>query len=204
MEIKPIVQYTLPKFALALTAAAVAGSMTACSLIRQEPVAIAGIAPQPVETDVVLMGDMPVVEKTNHAPQPTGEPDFSDAIDEANRSGMLYENEIREGFAQKNIELVQDDSTPLWVWRSTAEPQIVVGFFDGNARSAGYNARDYMAAALDPELDIQDWWGFIRVFPATEEEEELRIVYIDISRCEGLTIEKTAQIAEAVLNERRA
>ena len=191
MEIQPIIKYTLPKFALTLAAAAVAGNLTACT--GNKPV-VMGIAPQPVETDVVLMGDMPVVEH----PKPTDEPDFSDAVAEANRSGEGYEKEIMEGFAERGITLEKDDSSTLWVWKSTTDPLVVVGFFDGNAESNGFRARDYMAEELEPSFDRQEWWGFVRVFPAAPDTPEMLACYIDITRCEGMTIEHAAQIAETI------
>ena len=197
MEIKPIANYTLPKFVLTLAAAVLAGSVTGCSLLDQHP-QVMGVAPQPVETDVVLMGDMPVAEEPDT--EPTDEPDFSEAVDQANLAGVSYEKEIMEGFAQMGIQLKPDNSGQLWVWRSTEVPDIVIGFFDGDVQSAGYNARDYMTAGLEPALDTQDWWGFVRRFPAEGDDPELRAVYIDICRCEGMTSERAAQIAQMVLN----
>ena len=61
MEIKPIKNYKLPKFALLLAAAAVTGTMTACVHPNVE---IGGVAPMPIETEVDLAGDEAVIEDT--------------------------------------------------------------------------------------------------------------------------------------------
>lgn len=195
MEIKPIIKYTLPKFAMALTAAAVAGTMTACTAHKVFPeVEGMGIAPQPAATGVALGGDAPVIE------QPAEALDFTGAIREANRIGEGCEKELLEGFARQGIELERNESSSLWIWKSKGQPQIYIEFFDGDAESNGVRARDYMEQRLDPACDRQEWWGFVQVRSSAEDGAEMRLCSIDVRCCEGMTIERAAQIAEAVLN----
>ena len=63
MEIRPIREYALPKFALLLAATTVAGTMTACGpIVNGGDVAVSAMYPDTVETDVELMGEEAVSE----------------------------------------------------------------------------------------------------------------------------------------------
>ena len=133
MEIKPVKNYQIPKFALALAAVAVAGTMTGCRTSGE--VATEGVAPQPVETDIQLMGDEPVAACPTTTEEPVelgGEvaiedytvcvtelvtndsipfdpaviPDFDDVFEQSNLQGVAYEELFKEAFAEKGITLI--------------------------------------------------------------------------------------------------
>ena len=62
MEIRPVMEHKLPKYAACIAAIASVGMLTGCGLLNKGEVATTGIAPEPVTEELELAGEEAVIE----------------------------------------------------------------------------------------------------------------------------------------------
>ena len=258
MEIRPMKDTKLPRYAAAIVAVAAAGLMTGCQTSGE--VATEGVAPQPLTEEIALAGEEVSITDDSELIEPTDEtqcgtgcteplPDDSEValageveptddedlrleggapledssyytdveLDgyiavESDPADFGFENTaqiakmlsrtIISGFAQRDLPLELDDSDTEYympcVYRGKVDTNLRFCFFDGSVTSGNTTCRDYVNDLLAP-LDTEYDWGYMKEIYDVSEDFTYYVVYIDLSRCGGLSEDAFAAIAEDIV-----
>ena len=226
MKLNPLKNASIPKYAVALAAAAAAVMLTGCR--TEGDVQLSGVADSSSEPDTTLVrtegetavetepgidgvveaysepDDALVLDGEESVVELDGDvavcPNFETADDAAREAGLAFAEQFKEGFAKQEITL-EDDNESLDVvsaWKSTV-PHVKICFFDGSAEDCGVNNRDMRRDALNGATDKEFEWGFA-VDTVCADGETYRIAYVDTAVCDDILTAGAEEIAEDMLS----
>lgn len=179
MEIKPIMEKKLPRYAAAIAAVAAAGMLTACQTAGE--VETAGVVPEPTE-ELQLMGEEPVIESSDESAIENG------SEIEGSEEGLLRtEGEValdsgETCFVESSNECVEVEGFVAVIpdYRPGLDAATEQGMALGGVLKEGFAQKEITLAADEGEFDYCDYFHMPLLWRSVgDTQPTLRLAFFD-------------------------